>query len=126
MLFTVCLARLKMFKASGVFVCLFGGIDVWTHSFALARLAPEPHFQPFCSGYLEDIRPRLAWAHFKFPTVVGITDTTTPSFLWLRWGLPNIFPGMAFNLNPLISASQVARIMGICHWHPVASASSWG
>jgi hypothetical protein len=28
MLFTVCLARLKMFKASGVFVCLFGGIDV--------------------------------------------------------------------------------------------------
>jgi hypothetical protein len=36
---------------------------------------------------------------------------------WLRWGLPNIFTGWLQTVILLISASQVARIIGISHLH---------
>jgi hypothetical protein len=42
--------------------------------------------------------------------------------LWLfwRWGLVNYLPGLTLNLDPIlpISASQVARIIGVSHQHP--------
>jgi hypothetical protein len=40
--------------------------------------------------------------------------------LWLfqKWSLMYYLPGLASNLDPPISASQIARITGMSHWCP--------
>jgi hypothetical protein len=51
----------------------------------------SPTFSPFCSGYF-----------------------------WEMGGLMNYLLGLALSLDPLISASQVARITGVSHQHPAS------
>jgi hypothetical protein len=47
--------------------------------------------------------------------------------LWLFWrgGLVNCFPGLALNHDLPISASQVARIIGVSHWHLAPVSFQW-
>jgi hypothetical protein len=40
--------------------------------------------------------------------------------LFWRWGLSCYFPRLAENRDSQISASQVARITGVSHWHPAS------
>jgi hypothetical protein len=42
-------------------------------------------------------------------------DRCAPIY-WLRWDLTNSLPGLALDLNPQISASQVSSISDVSHW----------
>jgi hypothetical protein len=50
----------------------------------------------------------------------GLRYTSSPFFfcLFWVWGLANCLPGLAWTAILLISASQVARIIGVSHQHP--------
>jgi hypothetical protein len=53
---------------------------------------------------------------FVSPTKVGWNVCTiTPSHSSI-WGLMKFLPRLALNCYPLISTSQVARIVGLSHW----------
>jgi hypothetical protein len=74
-----------------VILFFFSGTGVWTQGFAFAKQALLP------------LEPQLQ-----------------PIFLWLfwRWALANCFPGWPQTMILWMSASQVARIIGISHQHP--------
>jgi hypothetical protein len=98
--FYICLALWilnKILKNNFYFILLslaigsfFCGTGVWTQGFVLAKqvLYYLSHASsPFCSGYFED---RIFW-------------TICPGWPWIS--------------VLLLSASQIARIIGMSHWH---------
>jgi hypothetical protein len=52
-----------------------------------------------------------------------LSHSTSPVLCWVfsKNGIMNYLPRLASNLDPPISASWVARIIGVSHQHPVCS-----
>jgi hypothetical protein len=64
--------------------------------------------------------PRLAWSHnlsISASCVAGITEKDHCAHYCVRWGL-TFCSGWPQTSILLVSASQVARVTGVSHWHP--------
>jgi hypothetical protein len=89
-------------------------------NFMLPTVSHNDQLFFWLKGILQTFLFRLAWNHnppdLSFLHRLGWQACTSIPNYWLRWDLVNFCPSWTSTTILLISASQVARIMGVNHW----------
>jgi hypothetical protein len=101
------------------------GFELRALCFLAVALQLEPYFQPFvlwllwrqglifCPGW-----PGPQSSYFRLPVLAVMTNEYHHAQLSSAEIGRMFLPGLAWNCDSPISASQVARITGLSHWYP--------